>query len=130
MTLPASEAPPSFDAPYLAQTVARMDEATIHALPYGVIRLDRAGSVVFFSETEAHQSGFGPRPTLGRHYFTEIAPCMGNADFLGRIERAQLAGALDIEFSYVGDFDDADKELRCRVQSAQDGGIWIFTQRL
>ena len=130
MSLPASAAPPSFDAPHLAQTVERMDEAAIHALPYGDIRLDQDGSVAFFSEAEARLSGYGPRPALGRHYFTEVAPCLGNADFLGRIERAQSAGKLDIEFSYVGDFDDADKELRCRVQSTQDGGIWIFTQRL
>jgi hypothetical protein len=37
---------------------------------------------------------------------------------------------VDIEFGHVGDFDDADKELRCRILSATGGGLWGFIQRL
>lgn len=124
------DALPAFEEPLLAQRIERLDESLVHTLPYGAIRLDREGRVAFFSETEARQSGYGPRPVAGRRFFTEIAPCFDTPAFLGRIEQAQTAGRLDIELSYVGDFDDADKELRCRIQSAADGGIWIFTQRL
>jgi photoactive yellow protein len=121
--------PPAFDAAHLAPMVEQLDAAVIHALPYGAVHLDRDGRVLFFSEAEGRLSGYAPRRPEGRHFFTEVAPCLGTADFRGRIERAQAAGTLDIEFDYVGDFDDPDKEVRCRVQSAGDGGIWIFTQR-
>lgn len=110
--------------------VEQLDAAAIHALPYGAIRLDPEGQIVFFSEAEARLSGYGSRPALGRHFFTEVAPCLAHAGFRGRLERAQAAGRLDIEFGYIGDFNDANKDVCFRIQSASDGGIWIFTQRL
>jgi photoactive yellow protein len=121
---------PEFDTPDLARAVEALPEAAIHALAFGAIRLAADGSVAFFSEAEARLSGRGERPVLGRNYFAEIAPCFATPEYLGRIERAQSGGTLDIEFGIVGDFDDAAKELRVRVQSAAQGGIWIFTDRL
>lgn len=120
----------SFDEPQLARAVEQLSAAAIDALPYGAIRLDRAGQIVFYSAAEARLSGYGSRPALGRHFFTEVAPCLAHPGFRGRIEKAQAAGTLDIEFGYVGDFDDASKDVCFRIQSASDGGIWIFTQRL
>jgi photoactive yellow protein len=104
---------------------SRIDE-----LPFGVIRLDRAGKVVLFSRVEAMQSGFGDRPAIGRTFFTELAPCMGAPAFMERLARAEREGALDITFESVGDFADADRELRVRVISASDRGTWVFLQRL
>jgi photoactive yellow protein len=121
---------PAFDEPQLARSVERLPDVVVHGLPYGAIRLDRDGRVVFFSDAEARLSGYDARPTIGRDFFKEIAPCFATDAFLGRIERARAAGTLDIELELIGDFDDADKELRCRAQSASDGGIWIFIQRL
>lgn len=104
--------------------------SAIDALPYGVIRLDRTGKVVLYSRVEAQQSGFGDRQAIGHGFFTELAPCMASPEFLSRLERAQRGGALDIAFVHVGDFDDADRELRVRVISASDEGSWVFVQRL
>jgi hypothetical protein len=59
-----------------------------------------------------------------------MAPCLGNPDFLRRIEQARQAGTLDIMFEQVGDFDDAERVLRVRVKSASGGGLWLFVQRL
>ncbi|HKU37262.1 MAG TPA: PAS domain-containing protein [Polyangiales bacterium] len=106
-----------------------LSESELHALPFGVIRLDGDGKVTFYSRTEGEQSGFGARPALGRLFFTEIAPCMGSPEFLARLEHARRAGALDITFEQVGDFDDAERELLVRVMSAADGGLWLCLQR-
>jgi hypothetical protein len=38
-------------------------------------------------------------------------------------------GTLDIAFGWYGDFEDPDRPLRVRVQSAAGGGVWIFIQR-
>jgi hypothetical protein len=54
---------------------------------------------------------------------------MDNPDFRGRIERARVSGVLDLEFSHVGDFEDRDRELTVRIQSASTGGYWIFMRR-
>jgi photoactive yellow protein len=120
---------PCFEEPELARAVERLGEEQINRLPFGAIRLDAAGTITFYSEAERRLSGSGGRQRLGRHLFAEIAPCMDNDAFRGRIERARERGTLDLEFTHIGDFADLDRELTVRVQSASDGGLWIFLRR-
>jgi hypothetical protein len=44
-------------------------------------------------------------------------------------ERAIAAGSLNVEFTHVGDFNDRDRELTVKIQSATGGGMWIFLRR-
>jgi photoactive yellow protein len=120
---------PGFDHDDLAAAIERLPAEALDSLPFGAIRLNPDGEVVVFSGAEKRLSGYGDRPTLGRHFFTQIAPCMGTQRFRGRIERALAAGEADIEFGWVGDFGDAGRQLRVRVQPASGGGCWIFMQR-
>jgi photoactive yellow protein len=120
---------PEFDTPNLATQIEALTQAEIDLLPFGVIGLDTQGVVQTFNKAEASLSGYGSRPTHGKTFFTDIAPCMNNGYFKGRIEKARAAGKLDISFSFTGDFNDVDRELTVRVQSAKDGGIWIFIRR-
>jgi len=119
----------TFDTPDLAREIEKLDEQSIDALPFGAIRLDRSGAVTFFSKAERELSGYGARPTIGKIFFTDIAPCMANEGFRGRLEAARARGTLDLQFSWIGDFADRQRELRVRVQSASDGGVWIFIRR-
>lgn len=114
----------------LRSHVEQLSPEALDALPFGVIRLDDAGKVTFYSRTEAEQSGFGDRKAIGRDFFTQLAPCLGTPEFMHRIERARQDGTLDVMFEQIGDFDDAERELRVRVQSATGGGLWVFLQRL
>ena len=82
-----------------------------------------------FNKAEADLSGYGNRPSYGRIFFTDIAPCMNNGYFKGRIEKARASGKLDISFSFIGDFNDVNRELSVRVQAAKDGGTWLFIKR-
>lgn len=120
---------PPFEDPALASNVETLSESEIDELPFGAIRLDDAGLVQYYSAAERQLSGYGDRATLGKHFFADIAPCMDNDDFRGRVERALAAGSLDIEFTYFGDFRDGDRELTVRIQSASNGGYWIFMRR-
>jgi len=121
---------PRFDTPNLAEAVERLPPEAVDALPYGAIRLDAAGVVTFYSTTERRLSGLR-REAIGRDFFAEIAPCMDNAEFRGRIERARQAGTLDVAFGYVSDMPSGatDVELHVRVQPAAAGGFWIFLLR-
>jgi photoactive yellow protein len=126
--MPITGGGPDFDEPRLAEAVEKLSPERADALPFGAVRLDAEGRVVFFSKSEEELSGFRKQP-IGLPFFTQIAPCMNNPAFLGRIERALAAGKLDIAFSHVGDFGDSSRELDVRVQSATDGGFWIFLRR-
>lgn len=120
---------PSFDEPQLARAVEALPSDAVDALPFGAIRLDADGNVRFYSRAEARLSGYGARPALGKRFFTDMAPCMDTEAFRGRIEAAAGTQRLDLEFGWVGDFVDRQRELTVRVQSASDGGCWIFIRR-
>lgn len=121
---------PDYDLPKLAPAVEALDDAQIDRLPFGAIRLDAAGKVIRHNATERRLSGYGGRDSLGKSFFTDIAPCMATEGYRGRIERALQAGTLDLEFTHIGDFEDRERELNVRIQSASGGGYWIFMQRV
>lgn len=115
--------------PHLATQAEAMAAEELDALPFGAIRLDRQGKVVFYSQAERQLSGSGDLARLNGDFFGEIVPCMDTPAYKGRIEQARRDGTLDLEFTHVGDFDDRDRELTVRIQSASDGGLWIFMRR-
>lgn len=120
---------PDFNTPELGLAVEALPADQLDQLPFGVIGLDPLGVVRVYNATEALRSGRKSRPTHGLDFFVDVAPCMDNGYFKGRIDKALKAGKLDISFDFVGDFSDRNRELSVRVQSAHDGGIWIFHDR-
>lgn len=116
-----------FDAPDLAGDIERLDHKDIDALPFGVIRLDDAGTILFLSETERREAGFDQAP-LGQNMF-EISSCFGSDEFRGRIRQAEEAGPVDLEIAWPGDRTDPTRELRIRIQSARPDGLWLFIER-
>ena len=116
-----------FEAADLAARVEALTERERDALPFGVVRLGPEGIVIFYSATEAYQSGYGRSP-VGENFF-EISRCLNTDEFRGRIARAIEAGPVDLEIGWKGDFTDPSRDLRMRVQSARDGGVWIFVER-
>jgi hypothetical protein len=84
---------------------------------------------VFYSDSEAKQSGFGDRHALGLTFFTQLAPCMATPGFVRKVEDAQGRGELDIIFDHVGDFADAERKLLVRMISAPERGAWVLLQR-
>ena len=116
-----------FEAPDLAARVEQCSQFELDNLPFGVILLDREGTVLFYSATEARLSGYGENP-LGQNLFA-ISACLGSDDFRGRIERAMEAGPVNLEMGWPSDFGHPTRELRIRVQSSRSGGVWLFIER-
>jgi photoactive yellow protein len=110
--------------------VEALTQAQMDSLSFGVIGIDAHDVVHVYNKTEAECSGFKERTALGRFCFVDVAPCLSNSFFKERIDTARQAGALDIRFSFVGDFSDSERELTIRAQSGKDGGCWIFIQRV
>jgi photoactive yellow protein len=119
----------AFDAPDARDVLERLDRSVIDELPFGVIRLSATGEVVLYSRTEATRSGRGARPTVGKDFFLDIAPCMNTPAFRHRIAAEAAAGAIDLEIGHTGDFTDRDRFLRIRVLSARGGGLWLMLER-
>jgi photoactive yellow protein len=116
-----------FDASNLAAQVERASQDELNNLPFGVVLLDREGTVLFYSATEARQSGYGMSP-LGQNFFA-ISRCRNKGDLREQLLRAMEMENADIEFAWSGDYDAPTREMRIRVQSASRGGIWMFVER-
>jgi photoactive yellow protein len=116
-----------FDAPDLAARIEQLSQYELDHLSFGVILLDRDNTVMFYSETEARLSG-SPAAMIGQNFFA-VAKRMAGDDFRGRIDRARETGKVDLEFGWVGDFNDPKRDMRVRIQSAHTGGVWIFIER-
>ena len=121
---------PDFQTPKLAEAVEAMAPEELDSLPFGVTCIDAQGVVRVYNKTRAEQGGRGSMPTVGLSYFSDVAPCLDNGYFKGRIDKARASGALDISFSFIGDFEDRNRELAVRVQQGKEGSTWIFIQIL
>ncbi len=116
-----------FDAPDLVGRVEALSQLDLDQLPFGVILLDRHFVVRFYSATEARESGYGMEP-LGRDFF-EVSRCDDKQSIRDRLMRALEAGPVDFDLALVGDVADPKRELRMRILSARNGGLWMFVER-
>jgi photoactive yellow protein len=116
-----------FNAPDLAARIETLSQHELDNLPFGVVLLDRLGVVLFYSATESRQSGYGGNP-VGQNLF-EISRCM-RGGMRDRVMRAmEEESPVDLEFGWIGDYADPNRELRIRVQSSRRGGVWMFVER-
>jgi photoactive yellow protein len=116
-----------FNATDIAAQAEEARQSDLDALPYGVIKLDRRGIVKFYSETEARLSGYDFIP-LGQNLF-DVSQCASREDLRARIMRAMENAPVDLEMAWFGDPNNPMREMRIRVQSARDGGVWMFIER-
>jgi len=100
---------PAFETKNLAEALEGLTAEKIDQLPFGVIGIDPEGIVRVYNKTEARQSGYGSRLAHGKAFFIDVAPCMNNNHFKGRIDKARAAGTLNVSFTFIGDFEDSNR---------------------
>jgi photoactive yellow protein len=115
-----------FNAPDVAVQVERASQSDLDELPFGVIKLDRQCRVIFFSKTEARLSGHNV--PAGQNLF-DYSRCPNREALRAKIKQAKENAPADLELAWVGDLNDPTREMRIRVQSAHDGGVWMFIER-
>ncbi len=97
----APQRPVTFDA----FEVDRLDDDALDALPFGVICIDRRGTILRYNAAEARLARLDRDRVLGRIFFGEVAPCTKTPEFFGRFEAFAEAGGRSIErFDYLFDF--------------------------
>jgi len=73
-------------------------DVKLHALEFGVIAMGDSHRVEFYNVAEAALSGLSSERVLGRHFFTEVAPCTNNIMVAHRYESEPT---LDATIGYV-----------------------------
>jgi len=94
-----SDAFKSFDLAQ-ASAVENVDE-----LPFGVIVVDRKGTILEYNRYESDMTGFTRERVIDRNFFHDVAPCTAIRDFEGRFEEFLSSHDTSIEpFEFVFPF--------------------------
>lgn len=88
-----------------AEQMDSQDDAALDLLPFGVIGLDREGTILRYNQYESRLARLDKNQVLGRSFFTEVAPCTKTAEFEGRFKAFTAGeGAASARFPYTFDF--------------------------
>lgn len=73
-------------------------DSELDCVDFGVIGLDPDHRVVSYNKIESTFSGLSAERVIGRHFFTEVAPCTNNFMVAHRFETEE---ALDATIGYI-----------------------------
>lgn len=85
------------------EDIRGLSQEQLDALPMGVIELDGEAIVRRYNIAEARAAGLDPRKVVGRHFFSEVAPCTSVQEFRGRCEemmRSRLPERDELDFLF------------------------------
>lgn len=86
----------------LLQRLAQLGDASLDALPFGVIGFGADGRITRYNKFEADATGLNQAKQIGKDLFTEVAQCMNNFMVAQRFEDAlNEKRALDTTMDYV-----------------------------
>ena len=100
-------------------------------LPFGAIRVDAEGQILFYSRSQARITNRDPAAVIGRNFFSEVAPCTVVPDFYGQFRQGVLTGHLNTTFEFVFDFEMRPVQVRITMRAAdRPNEFWILVQPL
>ena len=116
----------TFDHVPIIEVLSTMDEAALDGLPFGVVGLDSENMVEFYNTHEERYSGLPRDIVVGRHFFSDVAPCMNNYLVAERLAEAQL----DVTLPYVLTFRMRPTPVRLRLLRASGASQrWVLIAR-
>lgn len=96
----------------------------LDTLPFGIIRIDRAGHILQYNAFESQLSGRG-EDVIGKNFFTEVAPCTDVADFHGRLLSISADSDVNMQFPFTFPFD-PPRHVFIHIISGPENTYWIF----
>lgn len=108
----------TFEGDISAGALENCDDAALDDLPFGVICLDDAGTILQYNLAEARLARLDRNRVLGKDFFRKIAPCTATAEFEGRFRRFAAGTEPRIAFTYVFDFKFGAQEVSVEIVRA------------
>ncbi len=120
--------PPAADSPGdLLEAADDMTPAELDRLPYGIIQLDATGRIMKYNAVESRLASLDQQATIGKHFFTEVAPCTKVQAFHGRFKEGVLREALDVTFTFHFAFKMAPRDVTVRLfYSKRTRSVWVL----
>ncbi len=87
------------------EKVQHLHGLELDAAPFGVILVDRTGTIVEYNAYERSMAEMGERTVIGLNFFTDVAPCTAIKEFQGRFGEFLSSDKTSIEpFEFVFPF--------------------------
>jgi photoactive yellow protein len=97
--------------------------------PFGIIRLDRSGTVLTFNSYEERLAKKSRGDVIGRNFFQEIAPCTKVKDFHGRFLDAVAARSMNVTFGFVFPFAHGTRYVDVSIYYKEvDDTVWVIVR--
>jgi photoactive yellow protein len=117
----------TYDIADMNNALATMSAEEIDWLPFGVIKVDRKGTILLYNAAEGRQAGFDPARVVGRNFFRDIAPCTNRQEFIGRFLDCVRTGRFDITFRYQFSFPTQPVTVTVHLRNSLfDDAVWIL----
>jgi photoactive yellow protein len=124
MTIPASAGSRQRDLIAVADSMSG-DE--LDQLPYGMIQLDAGGRILRFNAVESRLASLPQQQQIGKHFFTEVAPCTKVQEFYGRFKEGVLREELDTAFQFHFAFKQNPRDVTVRLfYSRRTRSVWVM----
>jgi photoactive yellow protein len=92
---------PEFTQPGLIDLLEGLGDQALDNLSFGLIGMAMNGHVELYNKVESRLSGLSPSRVIGRHLFTQVAPCTNNYMIGHRFEtEAELDATIDYVFTF------------------------------
>lgn len=98
-----------------------LDDAALDAVGFGVVRMSLDGRIEAYNGYESKLSGLSPSRVIGKHFFSEVAPCTNNFLVASRYE----AASLDEQVPYVFTLRMRPRKVMLRLVK-RDGSKWQY----
>jgi photoactive yellow protein len=117
----------TYDIADMNNAISTMSAEEIDWLPFGVIKVDRKGTILLYNAAEGRQAGFDPAKVIGRNFFRDIAPCTNRPEFIGRFLEGVKTGRFDVTFGYEFGFPTRPAMVTVHLRNSLfDDAVWIL----
>ncbi len=104
-----------------------MTPAELDDLPYGMIQLDASGRILRFNAVESRLASLPQAQQIGKHFFTEVAPCTKVQAFYGRFREGVTHESLDCTFQFHFAFKQNPRDVTVRLfYSRRTRSVWVM----
>ena len=115
------------DTDALLEAADAMTAEELDRLPYGMIQLDAGGRILKFNAVESRLAALPQAQQVGRHFFTEVAPCTKVQAFYGRFKEGVLHESLDTSFRFHFAFKQNPRDVTVRLfYSRRTRSVWVM----
>ena len=110
-------------------TLPSLDQSQADALDFGIVKVDDEGNVLLYNQWESDMAGVPVASTMGKNFFTQVAPCTNNRLFFGRFKDGVSAGDLDTEFNYTFTYKMKPTNVVVRILRDGSSANWVFVAK-